>query len=322
MCRKNNGFTLVELLVVIAIIGILIGMLLPAVQQVREAARRAQCLNNLKQIGLAFHNFESTKNHLPPAIVKEHFHNRPSSSNPGTDGLARGLIWSGVILPYIEQQNIHDSLVGLSPRYGIGPVVDGGPNQAACETVLPIYKCPSAPFEGAIDNQGITARQTCNYGVVVTATVRHTNWMDDFYPHTSAPGWAWDGPISPQSKGIYWKESTKGIQNIYDGTSNTIMVGERARKIADHGANDFNFWYIATPNAWNQHATFSGTMATGINLAGNGHPAYLGFNSHHRGGCQFVRADGSAAFISENVDLIAYQAAGTNAGGEVYSLEF
>ncbi len=141
--RRHTGFTLVELLVVIAIIGVLVALLLPAVQAAREAARRAWCKNNLKQIGLAFHLYHDQRKTFPFGF-NEH-----------------GTAWSALILPQLEQQGLYDTLTFA--EFGVGNYDGGGANEQACRTVLPVFRCPSAPLPEHDSGFGIVDRTPGTY---------------------------------------------------------------------------------------------------------------------------------------------------------------
>ena len=161
LTQDPKGFTLVELLVVIAIIGILIGMLLPAVQQVRETARRTQCANSMRQLALAMHNYESANSHFPPGIQTID----PSLSCP-TDMMEwQSFNWSAIILPFLEQNSQFDILSRLSenfrrPRWsGILPDVNGGESTDHARTELVLFVCPSCERDGRILGTDDTGRE-------------------------------------------------------------------------------------------------------------------------------------------------------------------
>ena len=147
----KRGFTLIELLVVIAIIAILVALLLPAVQQAREAARRTQCKNNLKQIGLALHNYHDTVNVFPWGFDE------------------RETLWTAMILPQIEQQNLYATLIWQENGPGNWNE-PGSPNTAACATIIPAFRCPSMPLDPR-DNEGITGRVPVSYRGVAGALI-------------------------------------------------------------------------------------------------------------------------------------------------------
>lgn len=186
--RKNEfGFTLVELLVVVAIIGILIGMLLPAVQQVREAARRTACANNLVQIGLAIHNYEFAHEHLPPGVADK---KGPILATPV--GLHVGHLVE--ILPYIEQRGIANNFDKSIGTYAAA-------NKPAREMVIPTFSCPSFPEQQNADGSaGLTNYAGCHHGD--------------------------ETPIDKDNNGVLFLNSKISYGDILDGSSNTILVGE------------------------------------------------------------------------------------------------
>ncbi len=226
--RRRSAFTLIELLVVIAIIAILIALLVPAVQKVREAANRAQCQNNLKQIALACHNFHDVNKKLPPGV------NRSVPSNPR---LFEYWSWLAMILPYVEQQNIYtlgetwmktgNAYVNGVPPYHWWPWGDFWANYAtaqpnpALSKFMQIYVCPQ-------DNRDMSPRdgnQASPVMVVGFTSYLGVSGNRGDWPSTAAP------PISPpanvRSNGLlYWRSQVK-MAAIPDGTSNTLMIGER-----------------------------------------------------------------------------------------------
>ena len=202
--KASRGFTLVELLVVIAIIGILIGMLLPAVQEVRAAARRTTCSNNLKQMALGMLNYESAHQHFPPGTKSGISENREQP----------GLCWGVFVLPYIEQNASYDAIQELSSNFEV-PTLDyidaNGVNYAS--TVISTFQCPSCPmgdFQTRRLDPDVTMHAKSNYVGV--------------YGNTRANGT--DQEISKQSGMLYYNSATT-FGEVTDGSSNTFLVGER-----------------------------------------------------------------------------------------------
>ena len=303
---QQRAFTLVELLVVIAIIGVLVALLLPAVQAAREAARRMQCGNNLKQIGIAIHNYHDTNNSFPPSAVKEKLQDG--------GGSAQALVWSGSILPFIEQKNMFDSIVGMG--FGIN-WADDSTNELILRTKLPAFQCPSSPDMGQTwDDGSATARHRASYGCVVTGTVGFTitsnatngeskHHMDDGgYGHAR-----WNGPFLMQN-------NTTTFGDIIDGSSNTLFVGERYRD----KATNRNYIYVGTPNGQDEHARWSGSTGIQLNSLDTGTQGFAGFHSAHPSGAQFAVGDGSVRLINENVDRYIYACLGTRNGGEAVQI--
>ncbi len=303
----RRGFTLVELLVVIAIIGVLVALLLPAVQQAREAARRMQCSNNLKQMGIALHNYHDTHGAFPPACVKEKI-------GDGS-GNEQALLWSGLILPQIEQGALADQIQGKGFQLNW---VDGGQNEQVLRVKLPAYECPSSPDSSELwtdeisGDQRITERPRGSYGAVVTGTVGYNidqrevngenkHHMDDGIPNHVRH----NGAFSPQNR-------STSFRDITDGTSNTLMIGERYRnKISNR-----NYNYVGAVKSQDEHARFAGSTGIQLNSLDQGVQGFAGFHSGHPGGALFVLGDGATRFVTENIDRYIYAAYGTRNGGE------
>lgn len=288
MLRRKPGFTLVELLVVIAIIGILIALLLPAVQAAREAARRMQCSSNLKQIALAMHNYHGSLNVFPPGYV---------SSNPGTkgstswcrSGSVQGAPWTVMLLPYLEQQSLYDRFDFSVPFQKTSNQM-APPNDQYIEP-LSVYRCPS-------DARAGTEKYTCYFGVQGGGTA-----PDCANISCSAPG-----ERGFYVSGILYGGSEVTFRDVTDGTSHVFMVGESRYGNA--------FW---GSSAKQDNCAFSQNLAGAqdqINLFPYaGVHSTRGFSSFHPGGCQFAMVDGSVHFVTETIDLTVYQQSGQRDDG-------
>lgn len=325
--RGRHGFTLVELLVVIAIIGILVALLLPAVQAAREAARRSQCSNNLKQLGLALHNYHDTYKRFPPACFKEIWQDQPS-------GAARqSLLWSGSILPYMEQQTLFDQIVGMG-YYMVWN--DNGPNQSVLQARVDGYHCPSAPEANLTftDAGSVANRPRGNYGVVISGTIgvqwpyhngsgEHNSHVDDCNNGSGSPGAA----VPPSSFHVrcngpfFMQNKSTSFSNILDGTSNTVFIGERVYK--PRGMNnpsspkrDYN--YIGTVDSVNRASMYSGSTGIEMNSLDLSDRGWAGFHSAHPGGAQFTLGDASTRFLSHDIDRLVYSSLGTADRAEPY----
>ncbi|UUO05906.1 DUF1559 domain-containing protein [Blastopirellula sp. J2-11] len=305
--RANSfGFTLVELLVVIAIIGVLIALLLPAVQQAREAARRMQCTNNLKQMGLALHNYHDTHKAFPPATI-----------NPGCRdcvGLVTPDVWSTdiknstfylMILPFLEQGSLSDKLdfrdpVGLSAYTDITTrpsATRAANNMAAIKGVhLGVFACPSDPD----DQPGISTATNFHYYTIdyhrTSYGVISRSWDDN--SHNAQLTWGSAANASNQ-RPVFGTNGSGGIRDITDGTSNSLMLCESA--MGKWSTNYGPYW-----GAWTN--TFWLKMSSGINTTyvdsgvDTGKPYAWTPGSHHPGGCNSLFADASVHFLSENGD--------------------
>jgi prepilin-type N-terminal cleavage/methylation domain-containing protein/prepilin-type processing-associated H-X9-DG protein len=317
--RSRRGFTLIELLVVIAIIAILIGLLVPAVQKVREAASRTQCVNNLKQIGLACHNYHDVNKKLPPAVI--------STLSPRTQTQAKLVwwyaSWMARILPYVEQNPLGQGIQGEYNRiyypWGFAATGNNRPHQGL-GTEEPLFKCPSeirSLVAPSIDLGGFSA------------PVAFTTYLAN------------SGTNSRTRDGVIYDSSAVKLISITDGTSNTILVGERPPSA------DLNFgWWYAGAGFYDAavgtqvgvgdvvlgarevyYAADSGDSVGGPGMACattfvNFQPGdiiqpchQVHFWSYHPGGSNFCFSDGSVRFLSYSVDPMM-PALVTRAGGE------
>ncbi len=299
MRSHKNGFTLIELLVVITIIGILVGLLLPAVQAARESARRMRCSNNLHHMGLALHNYHDLHRRFPAGIVQPNF-----------------LLWTGSLLPLVEQGNLFNTLDFSQPWE-----TPGTANARACITYLSIYRCPStnAPERTAI--QGPPDRVPSCYLAVASGTA------------TRESGNATDHPGLGMQNGLMFVNSSTKFASLLDGTSQTLAIGEALFGMVanendlDSWAQYIDHWYIGTNGigkfsgpAWNEVSEAIGS--TGVPLNGFFKDVFIdekeiGFASQHSVGSQFVFTDGHVQFLLETIDRRVYSALGTIAGGEV-----
>jgi prepilin-type N-terminal cleavage/methylation domain-containing protein len=313
---SKRGFTLIELLVVIAIIAVLIALLLPAVQQAREAARRTQCKNNLKQLGLALHNYHDVHNVFPYAW-----------------GLNQET-WSALILPQLDQAPLYQTLEWRNSRLDNWSTFNH-PNRTACSTQLQVFACPSLARPSAQDNQGIPGRVLASYRCVAGGLVA----SDDLSTRPAGFNTAEFRALEePNLDGIMYGVSKTNFRDVTDGTSNTLMIGESYTDpnfVKDgQGMDYWNFFIPQMNNAsggtWTpgtgartgtEHTECAGSGVVPINsrLNPNMHGTLMemSFGSYHIGGAQFLLADGSARFISENIDLNLYRGLCTIAKGEV-----
>lgn len=311
--RRRPAFTLIELLVVIAIIAILIALLLPAVQQAREAARRSTCRNNMKNIGLAMHNYHDTHSVFPF----------------GWDTYEG--MWSNQILPQIEMTSLYNTIVRAEGDPGNWNNDNCVANRAACGTLIPIFICPSKPGPSQVDNQSIPNRCVSSYRVCAGSNI-FADIATKLAP-SGAPAGA-QAFAQKSLDGIFYGCSSTSMIDIRDGTSNTILIGESMTDPAygrDGEATDF--WTIAAPQTGNWTIGYAdtgtnteefteGAGSTGpkmngrLDLTVNGNHVEAGFGSWHVGGAFFCMADGSVRFISENVDRATYAALGSRRGRE------
>lgn len=338
MKHQRKGFTLIELLVVIAIIAVLVALLLPAVQQTREAARRTQCKNHLKQIGLALQNYHDSHSTFP--IGAGYGNASYAASVPeGVGGAPRRAPWTVLILPYLDLANLY-SQFNFSERfeavYSESPSTTEAShvaqNHFASHTPVPVYHCPSYGYPDD------TLRT--NYFGVMGGGADKAVWA-----HASSHGRAfWEN-------GVLYMNSKVAMRDITDGSSNTVIVGETKYQLGPksptNGANRFgwastvrgdvntnggvlaavtdvkindwngdgneddtSFTNHTDPKKPNRRGTVNGNAAT-QNLQGRA------FSSAHTGGCHFTFVDGSVRFISETISMTTLQNLAIRNDGEV-----
>ncbi len=320
--RSRRAFTLIELLVVIAIIAILVALLLPAVQQAREAARRSSCKNNLKQIGLALHNYMSTFAETLPSAGNTLAGGYPDDYSP----LAR-------LLPYCEQANLQD-LIDWDLHLG-HPAAQPLPTEMhiVARTIIPMFMCPSdpAPQVATEPYQNTFQYAGCNYAANQSDGIETTptNQIHPIYP----------------GNGLFWCSSRTKIRDCVDGTSNTIAFAESTRGPGTTGTGTDNdvrkyrmsggYTEVAAappyPNtdghrltSWLRGVVPFGPVMNGfltpnsdVPDAVTGSSKITAARSYHTGGAQAVTMDGSVHFISDSVDTDVYRGAWTRDGGEV-----
>ncbi len=303
--KQRNAFTLIELLVVIAIIAVLIALLLPAVQQAREAARRSQCKNNLKQMGIALHNYHDTMLQLPPALISSgRWSATPYPNVLNTTG-------SVLLLPYLDQApmyNLYNFNVCSSMSSPYGRAVSGtdATNAPVYSNKLPVFTCPSDPSNGAVFNSGAGTT-----GFYAANNVRRSNYLfstgeytDYSGPYGSTSGVMGSGGIDAQ--GAFGNDGAARMADFKDGSSNTILVGE-CKQLKRTSSNFGPYWGAGVHTCCHGY-----TPATDVRFTVNGkfdavsNDQYAwGFGSYHDGGAHFVMGDGAVRFISDSINYTA-----------------
>ena len=289
---KIRGFTLVELLVVIAIIGILIALLLPAVQAAREAARRSQCSNNLKQIGLALQNYHDTFKVFPPGALYD-----SSATSNGGDRISGWVL----ILPFMEAGTVHDL---WDFNYGY----DDAQNNAGKKEAVDGLFCPSKP-------RPEKATSSIAYGdYALSSGTGNINSATTNY---------W--------RGMFHQNTNCRFRDILDGTSNTIAAGEKCTEWTSLTSPQYRWGWHASRNmcyAMNKQVvgdaaypfvTDTGTVTPGTSAVWD--DRWANFGGEHPGGAQFVAADGAVHFVSETIEMDLYRNLGDKADGNVAGFE-
>jgi prepilin-type N-terminal cleavage/methylation domain-containing protein/prepilin-type processing-associated H-X9-DG protein len=338
--RYRQAFTLIELLVVIAIIAILIGLLVPAVQKVREAASRIQCANNLKQIGIALHAHHDVKKTLPPGGMQT-----------GTNGTPCYTTWAIEILPYLEQG-------ALYKQYNQLQLNTSAANNLVGQQRVAVYECPSDPFVGLLEDpaSGPGSGQRWMHGAyranagkandLPSAAAGHPpfrGFWDTYEPQywpNNAINPAYRGPLhgtatayngvpAQNGGGVGAMGGPERLTSITDGTSNTFMVGEftlsKANTDDGSGENRGTFWAY-TYASYNQSSfsTLPGTFTTDFNACFETYRTQLytdqackrGWGSNHANGVNFLMCDASVRWVSYSADINLMANMATIAGGE------
>jgi prepilin-type N-terminal cleavage/methylation domain-containing protein len=315
--ERRAGFTLVELLVVIAIIGILVALLLPAVQAAREAARRTQCVNNLKQLGVAMHNYHDTHLHFPISRYGNYEGDRTGADGRGWDQGSQSwgyLVW---LLPFVEEENL---FTACDPAH-LSMSATGRIDQ-----VVPTFVCPS-------DSQAGRAKEAFYWNTALLSGLTNykgvmgNDWDFGAYLNNTITQVGQVYPGGPQldcfnqNNGLLYTHtvrSPKKMASITDGTSNTLIIGEAVSNEA--AAVDGQ----GVGNSWMHSGTTTANCAIPINTFNHKSPPGVGtwdvrfsFSSAHPGGAHFLSGDGSVRYLSDNIDLSLYRALASIGSGEV-----
>jgi prepilin-type N-terminal cleavage/methylation domain-containing protein/prepilin-type processing-associated H-X9-DG protein len=298
--KTRRGFTLIELLVVIAIIAILIGLLLPAVQKVREAAARMSCSNNLKQVGLGLQSYHDAQKQFPAGYV--------SGVDASGNETGPGWGWAAYLLPYVEQDNLYRQITLTLP-------IEHSANASPRTQLLKVYLCPA---DAAPTSVAVGPRASNGSLLSTTCTVAPANYVGSY--GVDEPGVDGDG--------IFFRNSTVRIGDITDGTSSTIMVGERSFKYAE------GTWVGAVTGS-QQGATPGSPLPTIPENSSNFVLAHSGemfgpeqpkeinnFSAAHTRGINYLFADGHIRFLTSSTDFPTFKALTTRKGGEAISGDY
>lgn len=313
---RPHGFTLIELLVVIAIIAVLIALLLPAVQQAREAARRTQCKNNIKQLGLGLHNYHDTMSVFPIGSMSNNWGAGFSAPNQG----AAEATWAIYIFPYIDQAPLYNMLAGTFN--GAVPLNNIPESSQAFNDAtngnIPVFGCPSDPYSGkSTANWGLGNDSNdglcINYAACSGTNVFNSTTFKD----------------PSQMNGMFYSLSSTRMRDVTDGTSNTIMIAEHLQapegSIRDwHGRMYRGSWHGTTVSTANPPNTSVADLMIRCNPIANYLPCTTGgtttvsmyARSMHTGGVHVGMADGQVRFVSNNISTQIFQGLGTRSVGE------
>lgn len=325
----RSGFTLIELLVVIAIIAMLVAILLPAVQQAREAARRSSCKNNLKQIGIALHNYHDAYNQLPPLVVNQEGLQVITAANYNQflwpSSFYGNWSWGAMILPFMEQAAAFDALLPGPAR--APDQLDVANPLKVFQTPLPAFRCPSdtgeeVNFQRPLDSRSNVGYATATSNYVAANASANLGWMRGPAPllYLDGSGRRIPGPnpfgdAVVRSDGAFTPDKSARFADIYDGLSNTVLVSERAMSLSNPAGGRTNcqagLVYAAPARGAGTSSNVSTVSAqTGLSAVAfhaNGGIQYralncqIGVNSEHMGGVQILLGDGAVRFISSSI---------------------
>jgi len=308
----RRGFTLIELLVVIAIIAVLIALLLPAVQQAREAARRSQCKNNLKQIGLALHNYHDTFNTLPPGSIV-----LLNAAKTVYNGHA--WTWHASLLPYIDRGNLYQAIQGPDGMGNELPKVADAKPQLAGTTVISTFWCPSQPdvSKGVQKDNFKPSNYNGNMGTLIGDAGDNCigGAFQTIEDYSTKPGGCMN------ADGMFYISSSVRFRDVTDGLSSTIAVSEVIDSGGDAdmlgGAGSDRKYIFSTGGDSNPP-----TEMTEYLIAAEGNDPINSYGeeaagSYHVGGAHFLLGDGAVRFISENISMSTYRSISTRAKNEI-----
>lgn len=304
--HSRTGFSLIELLVVIAIIAILVSLLLPAVQQAREAARRSQCKNNLKQLGVALHNYHDTFKTMPPGYIAQYTQTLGNRGNWN---------WTAMILPNVEQGPLYDRLDPGNNRLGelIG-LGNTDPLHIAMRQKINVFRCPSDVGPRENDERRLYRYDNNGTGLLRPAVSNYVAMnASASLARNPGVGEPCGGGGKITANGMFWRNGAVRIAEIMDGTSNTIMLAERAWEYTNTGRPDLvgrayaaNVFGVRSDPTNDVYLLSDALGSTEVGIFWQGDQPELEqrtLASGHSGGIQVCLADGSVRFISENIDF-------------------
>ncbi len=334
--RSTRGFTLIELLVVIAIIAVLIALLLPAVQSAREAARRSQCVNNLKQIGLALHNYVSSLNAMPPAKI---YSGSCTTGNPG--GLVLNTTVFTMILSSLEQTALYNAYnfsqassnaAWEAPNTNV--VGSAYVNTTVVGVLVASYWCPSDQQPTVVNDTN-----TANSNAYWRQNAMRSNYLvsSSVYDDYSCPGATGSGLPNQYYRGAFYNDISTAPAEIRDGMSNTFLAGESVQGPSHYSSSYGPYWGCGTHTSVQGYIPLlASTASYQAAFAPNGYTGYIYptvavyqqklpyawvFSSFHPGGVNMVMGDGSVRFIKNSISHFAWGGMATIAGGEIISAD-